>query len=697
MKTKHLLAAAMASLCLMSNGVNASADTFSPYLGYEINDYDESVAAPISHTISGSYTGYKMGLDTLLSNPQDMYYTDGQLYILDSGNGRIVVTTPEFEKAEIIENFTDKDGNEFSITDAKGITVDKNGSIFIADTVGCRILKYSDGYISMVIERPDDALINSDTPFNVSKLLTDTDGRLYALVESVNMGAFVFDENGVFQSFYGSNNIVQTAEVIANYIRKQFLTAEQREGMMSITPVAFTGFDIDENGFIYTVTADGSEDAKSGVVRWLNYKGSDILDLDELSFGDVEKDGAYWSESLHTQFSDVDVDPEGYINIIDTGRGKVFQYTTDGKLTSVFGGYGNQQGTFSVPMAVESIGEDVYILDSEKAAVFVFSPTIYGSKLREAIKKTDENSPEAMELWQELLALNTNSTYPYYGIATVYDANGEYKEAMEYFKLAGAHTEYSKSFREYRKTAVRENLLWILLGAAAVIAAVTVTLKLLSKRFIAVNGTAFSPMESKYTFPLYTMRHPVDGFEQLKGRNIHSYIHITLLVVIWFVIKSWEFFGMGYPFNHNRAQDYNFLITFISTIGFFIFFVVANWAVCTLFSGKGTLREIATVTAYSLLPMHICLCIRILLSNVLTQEESAFLGVILFIGIAWTVIELFAGLYAIHQYSVGGTIGSIIATLIGMFVICFLIVMFYSLIQQTVGFAQSLFEELSMR
>ena len=36
-------------------------------------------------------------------------------------------------------------------------------------------------------------------------------------------------------------------------------------------------------------------------------------------------------------------------NMLDSGRGKVFQYTERGELTAVFGSYGTQVGTFSNP------------------------------------------------------------------------------------------------------------------------------------------------------------------------------------------------------------------------------------------------------------------------------------------------------------------------------------------------------------
>ena len=58
---------------------------------------------------------------------------------------------------------------------------------------------------------------------------------------------------------------------------------------------------------------------------------------------------------------------------------------------------------------------------------------------------------------------------------------------------------------------------------------------------------------------------------------------------------------------------------------------------------------------------------------------------------------MFVGLSAIHEYSVGKTVVSILLTVFGMAVILFLIILFYTLITQTVSFAVSVAQEISLR
>ena len=73
------------------------------------------------------------------------------------------------------------------------------------------------------------------------------------------------------------------------------------------------------------------------------------------------------------------------------------------------------------------------------------------------------------------------------------------------------------------------------------------------------------------------------------------------------------------------------------------------------------------------------------------------MSIILVVGILWSVLLLLSGLAAIHEYTMTQSLFSTIATIVGMAVIVFLLIMFFSLMQQTVSFFQSIIEELVNR
>ena len=209
------------------------------------------------------------------------------------------------------------------------------------------------------------------------------------------------------------------------------------------------------------------------------------------------------------------------------------------------------------------------------------------------------------------------------------------------------------------------------------------------------NGTAYSALETKWLFPLYTIRHPVDGCEQFKRRNIASIPISVAIVIIWFAVEMLSKYATGFIFDSGN-DTFNPVAVVFSTIGLFVIFVVANWCVASFLEGKGTFKDITAAVAYALLPYIASKIIIIPLTNILTANESVFISIITAIGIIWTAVLLFGGLYAIHQYSFSKTLVSVLLTIVAMIIIVFVSIIFYSLLQQAYGFIESLYQEIAL-
>ncbi len=87
----------------------------------------------------------------------------------------------------------------------------------------------------------------------------------------------------------------------------------------------------------------------------------------------------------------------------------------------------------------------------------------------------------------------------------------------------------------------------------------------------------------------------------------------------------------------------------------------------------------------------------ILLTYVLTYEELTYYTVFNNISIIWCVILVLAAMMMIHDYTFGKAVVSSLLTIVAMLVIIFLIVMFFSLITQSVGYFVALYKEATFR
>lgn len=691
---KFICIAIMLTVVLSSLSMVCFADSPSaaPYYSYEINKDQEAVAAPEGFIESNTFNYQTFGLETPLDTPRDFVATETGFFILDSGNSRIIETDNNLNFVNVYETFTDADGQSINFKGARGMDVDINGNFVIADHANERVLIIGkDGILKNKIVRPDAVLENNNLPFSVNKVKCASNGDIYVNVETMNLGIFVFDSKCRFDKFVANNPVVQTGEVIMQYLYRAFLTTEQIRNRVQSTPLSIYNFCLADNGFMYTVSQNGNSHLQSGMVRCMNYTDSNIINS-QIVFGDLELDS---DTNKKTLFTSVDITENGDIVLLDGGRGKVFFYSSNGYLITVFGGLGEQVGTFGKPVEVRYHNDKVYVLDSLKGTIVEFEPTDYFNTYSKALNLLKERKfDESLEAWKEVNLLNSNSEYAYYGMGLVYDMRGDFKNAMKCFKLANDRESYSNSFKEYRMQWLAENMIWIVVVILGIAAAVILIKKLL-KRLQATNGTAYTQMETKYLFPLYTMRHPVDGFEQFKIRNIKSVGLALVIVIAWFAVSILSRYTKGFIFN-NGMKEFNPLAVLIATIGLYVVFVASNWCVASFLEGKGTATDIICTVSYSLIPYLLGQILAIPLTNVLTAKEAVFISIITTIGLLWTAFLLIAGLYAIHQYSFSKTVLSIILTLLGMIVIVFVLVIFYSLIQQAFGFLKSLYQEITL-
>jgi DNA-binding beta-propeller fold protein YncE len=454
MKTKRMFICIIIVICITA--VPAGTYAAEPYKGYKYNEWEEAVPSPNGYAPIKTLDGNDMGIGEL-RNPNDFFIDEGKnVYILDSGNGRIIVLDSNYKPKKTIDKIYDiNTGQEDCIDGASGIFATGGSFIYIADTERNRVLVIDfNGKIIKKITKPQADIYPKDNEFSPHKVIVDKVGNVYVIVAGLYQGAAMFDKNGKFTGFYGSNRIEISVKVIRDFFFKKVMTKEQKENMERYVPVEYTNFDLDRDNFIYTCTARSTE-TDTNEIRKMNFLGEDVLHGEK--YGDIE---AEWfkEEYIDTSFVDINVDDEGFINALDYTRGRVFQYDKDGNFMFAFGSKGNQKGTFKYPAAVESLDGKVIVLDSQKANLTVFGLTEFGKYVHEAIMLYNDGMyGEALEPWKEVLKRNINYNLAYVGVGKALFNTENYKEAKKYFRLGSDRKNESKAFKEYRSNIIRNN------------------------------------------------------------------------------------------------------------------------------------------------------------------------------------------------------------------------------------------------
>ena len=690
-------------LCLLSIiSVTVSAEKWenyqakSPYYSYEYNSYDELTAAPDGYTADEVFYLQSLNIDMTDASLSDLYCDGENIYILDAGLSRVIIlnkdkTLKEIITKESIINKKYKD-SDMDFTGAQGIFVCDDKSILICDTERERVLIIKDKVLEGIISRPDTTVLSDSIKFDVKKAVKAGD-NYYLAAESVISGTLVFNEKLEFVRFFGSNNVTVTAEVLLNAIQSTYMSDEQIAAKRKFSASKIASLDVDENGFVVVVSSDPELTVEGSAVRCLNYKGDDITESCEEDFGDREI-----TEKNANTFSDVAVDSENFYVLLDLKYGRVFVYAENGVMISAFGGIGSETGLFKEPVAVDTIGNDIMVLDGELNNITFFTTTDYIGVKRELLKIIDGGDNKRIaELSKRLLKYNTNCRYAYYAMGFVEESKGNYGKAMQYYKQANYKDSYAQSYKLKRSQYVKSHFMLIVTVLLLIIAGIVAGLIYLSKGLAKKEGMVYAPLENKKGFPLYCLFHPADGFSQIKERDVLSPVWLIGILAVFVYINIMSFFTVGYIHNDNRAVDFNLLTTLAKTLGIIAIFVISNWAICTLMDGKGKPSQILYTVVYSLIPYVLALIINLILSRFLTADEAVMMSIVMVIGEIWSGLVMFVGLLTIHEYSVGKAVFSVFLTLVGMAVIVLLIVMFYTLMAQTISFVQSIAQEYSLR
>lgn len=209
-----------------------------------------------------------------------------------------------------------------------------------------------------------------------------------------------------------------------------------------------------------------------------------------------------------------------------------------------------------------------------------------------------------------------------------------------------------------------------------------------------MKRTGFDTM-SPYLYPFYIMRHPRDGFLELKANKKGSTLAVTVIVALWLFGEIFYRSATGYDMNPFNPEDTSLLRTSVITLMIYFMVCISNWCFCTLLDGKGRVKDICVVAAYALVPYIFVRFITTILSWVLAGDEQVFLNYAIVVSEIWAFFIAFSGLQEIHEYSFAKTILAIVLTIVGLIIMLFIALMLMVLFQQVYFFLVSLYFEIS--
>lgn len=632
----------------------------------------------------------------------------GLTYVLDGGASRVIILDADYNVQSEFGYVLGENDERIYFNKALGIFVDDEEVIYIADTQHARVIKCdAKGNLIRLYTLPDSRLIPSGFNYQPAKVAIDNKGYLYILSNGSYYGAILYSPDDVFLGFYGSNDVPATlTQALTTLWNRLFMSNEKRSEMVRSLPYSFSDLWVDGEGFVYTTTGSDKTIGQTAQIKRFNPGGNNILPSADVNFVDDELGvDPITGKARYQSLTGIATDDVGFIYAIDSFFGRVYLYDSDCNMITTFGGglkVGEQEGTFYNPssLSYNLKNEDVIITDDYHGTVTVFNITEHGRLIKSAQAKTVVGDyEEAMKEWTEVLAADRNCQMAYAGLAKAYYVMGQTSDdaelastyidkALELSQEGYDRETYALAFGSVRTEWIRSNFTLVLIIAVLLIAGIIVLLVYSTK-----NNMRLVKNE-KIHIATTLITHPFENFRDMKEKKLTSIPICLVIIILYYVFGVMETTMGGFAFTYFDPSSYNALLVLLKTVGLVVLWTIANWAVCTLFGGKGNMKEIFSVMCYSLIPSLLGSLVYIVCTNVLVPDEATFLTVLTVICTGYTLILLAAGSIIVHDYGLGKFIGTTLLTLLGCAIVVFLLIAVGILLQQTGGFIATLYSEI---
>ena len=203
--------------------------------------------------------------------------------------------------------------------------------------------------------------------------------------------------------------------------------------------------------------------------------------------------------------------------------------------------------------------------------------------------------------------------------------------------------------------------------------------------------------KEKWKHLFYTVTHPSDGYYWIRHREKGSVGIAVLLVLIFGLCFTLNRLLTSFVVSTINVRSVNLLPEIGGVLLLYVLLCAGNWSITCLMDGEGRFKDILIAIGYAMLPMIVTYVLATAVSQFLADNEQAFYSIIMFIGIAYTLIMALTGIMQVHNYTLGKTLLTLLLTLVAVFIIIFLVMLVANFVGQVVAFVQSIYTELIFR
>lgn len=659
----------------------------------------------------GDFEDKKKGFN----NPQDLFIDkQDNIYIVDTGNKRVIKMDKSLKTVGIFY------GDEKGFDEPEGVFADEDGDMYVADTGNKRIVHLDNrGNFVEQFTNPESESVATGEAFSPSKLVVSPTGYIY-VVRGENI--MIIDGNGEFRGFFGQTNIGYS---LWEAMMRIFASEEQKSFVTKRLASSFINATLGEDGMIYATSMEREEGEikkmnSIGINVYRKYKtvGNSISNpitdfinknlLKSVVAGKSFKFGEYFDDDgnyIEPVFTDLCVDKNGIVTVIEQLNGRVYQYDQDGNMLVAFGGLGESKGTFTraSSIAVNSEG-NIFILDRISNNIQVFEPTDFIKLIQEATTSYNKGDYKtSAALWEKVLKTDENYNLAHIGIAKTYYKQEMFKEAMDESVIAVDRDLYTTAFNEYKYVVMREHFALVLLIAVAVIALVIFVVLMFVKytkksfwSFLENKGRKMKIGEG-LLFCGYTVLHPLDTLDGLRYNKKRINMIVPFIIfVLAYAVRMFYLFYVHFPLASIERLNINPAFEAVKLLIVPITWIPASFAATSISGGECKIPEITFTSAMSLVPYILVYFPLTFLSHIMSKQQASWYGIFGAVAFIGMFLILFQSMMIMNNYRMGETVKMMLISAFMMAVIWLVALIVYALGARVIQFVIGIITEFRL-
>ncbi|MFB9278600.1 YIP1 family protein [Cohnella cellulosilytica] len=206
---------------------------------------------------------------------------------------------------------------------------------------------------------------------------------------------------------------------------------------------------------------------------------------------------------------------------------------------------------------------------------------------------------------------------------------------------------------------------------------------------------------------LRSLRHPIEFLfdfpDELRGRDRLKLMHAGVILLCAIAARVVSLLVTGFALQTQEPHQVSILVEATWIIVPWLTWSAASWGVSTIVEGEGKFIDILTTSTFILVP-YIPLSLGIAaLSNLMTLSNGP-LGIpntlyVTMLGFmfAWMLLQLFLHVKVLHDFEFRRTFLVIALSVVGMFIVWFVGLLLFGLINQAIQFVVTIYKEIAFR